>query len=140
MRESCIKRYWTRLNEPTIKVKGKNMKLTAENVSKVFFGCMYKEEIKDVQDIPHGSIIVEGTKSTVVFDPKNVDENRDNIADLISQVTYESSKTPLLDLHTNEDGEKWGKDENVEQLMLIGRAAGFIGYPVAEEKDEEDEL
>ena len=111
------------------------MKLTAENVSKVFFGCMYKEEIKDVQDIPHGSIVVEGIKSTVVFDPAKVKSNREDIKDLLTQIhddfsSKEAGGTSFMNLPANKDGGTWGEQMNAEQLMLIGIAAGYMRYLV----------
>ena len=115
------------------------MKLTTDNVKKVFFGCMYnKDEIKDIQDIPHGSIVVEGSKSRVVFDPASVKASERDIASLISQLRYSHDNKedlPMLDFHLDEDGEEWGNNESIEQLMIIGKASGYIGR--LKIKDEE---
>ena len=111
------------------------MKLTAENVSKLYIKCMYKEEIKSEQDIPHGSIIVEGIKNTGVFDPKNVEANKEDIKDLLTQIhedfaSKESGGTSFLNLPVSENGGTWGEHMNAEQLMLIGIASGYMRYLV----------
>ena len=111
------------------------MKLTAENVNKVFFGCMYKEEIKDVQDIPHGSIIVEGISMTGVFDPARVEANRADIKELLSDInedfsSKEAGGTSFMALPFRKDGEQWGEQPNAQELMLVGVASGYMRYLV----------
>ena len=111
------------------------MELTAENVRELFIGCMYKEEIKSEEEIPHGSIVVEGIRNTVVFDPKMVKSNKEDIKDLLGQISEDfSSKeaggTSFMNLPMTKDGIQWGEHMNAEQLMLLGIASGYMTYLV----------
>ncbi len=109
------------------------MKLTAENVSKVFFGCMYDEKLVASGDVPTGAIVVEGIRSTIVFDPAKVKLNKVDIKDLLTQISddfssKEAGGASFLNLPTRKDGELWGEQMNAEQLMLLGMASGYMRY------------
>lgn len=111
------------------------MKLTAENVSKVFSDCMYKGGIKSEQDIPHGSIIVEGISMTGVFDPARVEENKADIKELLLDInedfsSKEAGGTSFMALPFRKDGEQWGDQPNGQELMLVGIASGYMTYLV----------
>ncbi len=109
------------------------MKLTVENVSKVFKACMYETAPASVEDIPHGSIIAEGIFDNHVFDPKRVEKQRDNIKDLIGQLSNQAVEgeavvVSFMDLPITSNGRQWGEQVNAEQLMVIGIAAEYIKY------------
>ena len=109
------------------------MYLSAKNVKKVFLGCMYKRGISDTEDIPNGSIVVEGINSNVVFDPEMVNANKEDIRDFISQIMDDFSSvkdkgSSFINLPFNKDKKRWGDDVDAEQLMILCIAAGYMKY------------
>lgn len=104
------------------------LELTSKNVEAVLFYCFFKSgEPTDNQ------VIVEGIVSTFGFHPERLKEKIFEIADLLSQLPKEFREDSgggmsFLNACVREDGVHWGEHKNVEQLMVLGLAAGLVTY------------
>jgi hypothetical protein len=111
-----------------------SMKLSAENVHKIFQDCLFKKE-ENHED----NIRVEGITCNFGFHPGRLKSNKDKISELVYQLPKEFRKSSeagghsFLNACVDGDGQQWGEHRNVEQLMVLGVAIGKIEYLVPKE-------
>lgn len=103
------------------------MKLTSENVSTIFEMCLCGKNI----DNP---IVIEGIVAKYGFDKKQIENNKSDIEDMLSQLPKEFHKGTgggwsFLGACHNKDGEQWtGMHRSMEQLFCLGIAIGKVEY------------
>jgi len=105
------------------------MKLTSKNVSEIFEDCMFREdELVDGHPEPP-MIEVEGILAKFGLHKGRIEAHTPEIVDLLTQLPPQFREstgggwTFLNACHTAE-GEQWGEHRNMEQLFVLGIAAG----------------
>ena len=107
------------------------MKLTAENVNKLFLYCLFTEEevqkaVQAGEKAPQDAIVVKGVVGTFGFHPGRVEESKDEIADLLRQLpeTFHDGWS-FLNAVLDKDETQWGEQKSANELLCLGQAAGF---------------
>lgn len=99
------------------------MKLTAENVRAVMTNCLFL----DGED---RSVYVQGdgVLTKFGFHPGRLAANRDSIMQLLNQLpdSFRDGGASFLQGCVDRFGEQWGEHPNVEQLLALGHAAGYV--------------
>ena len=109
------------------------MKLTSRGVEAIFFACMFKDEelVEGQPTIPF--LHIEGIRGTYGFHPERVAENRAKIKELLDELPDQFREAvgggwSFLQACMDKHDEQWAEHENVEQLMVLGMAAGWVSY------------
>lgn len=107
------------------------MKLTSAAVQKLFFECMFKEEeLKEGQPtIPY--LQIEAIRGSYGFHPERIVANRAAIKELLDELPEpfrEGGGWSFLQACMDKHGEQWAEHENIEQLMVLGLATGWVSY------------
>ena len=108
------------------------MKLTAENVRKVGLDCMFKDGT-DPNEAIKTAIVVEGIVRKFGYDPVGIERNRENIKSMLLELpeTFHAGHGggwSFLNACTTKDGVLWGQHVDMEHLMTLGIAAGYVSY------------
>ena len=103
------------------------MKLTAENVDKVFKECNVDKGIK-----------VSVLKRDLFFDEIKLSEQQENIKDMANQLpssflTSGGGGMSFLNACIDKDNCQWGEQINVARLLGLGLAIKYIDYCFPEE-------
>ena len=112
------------------KPKGLLMELTADNVNKLFVGSMFGEGV-DQATMEETAIRVSGITSNVGFDPEKIAANKSNIHAMLEQLPDEfmvgkGGGMSFLQMCQTKTGQQWGEHRNMEQLAMLGMAAGYV--------------
>lgn len=104
------------------------MKLTAENVHKIFCDCLFKEE-----ELTNGKpnceyIVAEGILNDFAFNIKRLNQHEQEIIELIDQLPDIEKGQSFLNLCMTTEGVQWGEHINIEQLMALGIASENLAY------------
>lgn len=100
-------------------------KLNAAAVNELFLKCIGGTE---------GNMkVVEGVTYNFGFDPAKLEENKEQIKELVDELPEafrESEKGGWSFLCACEDkhGNQWGEHTNIQELMTLGMAIGYIEY------------
>ena len=97
------------------------MELTSKNVNDVFVDCLWEVPPED----PKKALMVEGITITVGFNPLKVQEHKQDIEEMVEQLPEEFKQgMSFLRGCMRKDGEQWGEQKSVQELFLLGEAAG----------------
>ena len=110
------------------------MKLTSENVHKVFVDCLFDEE--PTEGTPF--IPTKGIMLRVGFAPDKIEKNAEIIKELLDQLPENfnertGSGWSFLNACVDKDENQWGEHQNVEELLLLGLGSGYVEYCIARE-------
>lgn len=103
------------------------LKLTAENVDKIFLDCFLPENYTDDTKV----IVVNAVTGNFGFDPEKIEKHADDIQQMISQLSpkfdennggYSFMNLPFK----GETDEPWGEQINGDHLMALGLASGWM--------------
>lgn len=102
--------------------------LTAENVEKVFTECFFKEG-EDTSK----AVLAEGVMHNVGFHPERLEAHKVEIADFLDQLPSPFKKEvgggwSFMNACETSNGRQWGEHRSIEQLLLLGLAAGLVEY------------
>ncbi len=106
-----------------------DIKLTSENVERIFIDCLFQE--KEAQDNP---IIVEGIVSNYGFHPGRINKYKSEIYNLLKQLPKEFQKNggggmSFLNACNDKNGNQWTGLHNImEQLFCLGIGIGKVKY------------
>lgn len=110
------------------------MLLTSQNVNETFVKCLFTEdEVKDLNpgETPQDAILIEGLCQKIGFNGKRIEENKKNISAMLMQLPKqfrekEGGGWSFLNACKTKDGEEWtGMHQHMEELLLLGIAAGY---------------
>lgn len=105
------------------------MELTASNVNEVFMDCLFKSKPEPgTKFIPARGIV-----TNVGFVPKKIDDYSLTIKMMLDELddTFKEDKGggwSFLQMAATKSGEQWADHRTMEQLMLLGIAAGWLKY------------
>lgn len=112
------------------------IKLTCQAVEEIFFDCFLKPDTEISQDgttalVPY--IHVTAITQDFGFSPERVDKHAPKIKALLDCLDDKfkidaGGGWTFLNACFTKEGEQWGEHQNMEQLMAIGIAAGYVGY------------
>lgn len=109
------------------------MQLTTENVSRIFRNCLFRQdELRDLQpgQIPPGAVLAHGIRLKVGFHSGRLEQYQDEIQKLLEELPDDfQSWAPggsFLAAHKDKHGNYWGEHPNIEELYILGLAAGLI--------------
>lgn len=105
------------------------MKLTPENVHRVFLECLHtKEEIEKGVPKDGEFIGVHGLTMNIGFHPERISKNKKHIGDMLAELPPAFMKDigggwTFLYMCEDKDGEQWTGDHRImEELVLLGLA------------------
>lgn len=109
------------------------MKLTAQNVEKILFDCLFK----DGEDTST-HVIAEGVMKKIGFHPERLQHHKADIEDMIEQLPNEFMKTggggySFLNACMTAEGQQWGEHSDIDNLICLGRAIDKIQIPFPRE-------
>jgi hypothetical protein len=109
------------------------MKLTSENLEKVFMDCLYREEEINYEKSPENAVLVEGIVLKVGFHPERLEANRETVRDFLTQIPEAFHKDTgggwsFLQLPFTKEGGQWGEQRNAEQLMVLAVGLKLMEY------------
>jgi hypothetical protein len=103
------------------------MKLTSDNVEKIFKDCLFGEE-----ENTEISVIAEGILFKVGFHPDRLEKNKPDIIELINQLPEEFSTGggwSFIGMCNDKESNQWtGLQKIMDELLLLGVAIGKIIY------------
>jgi hypothetical protein len=117
------------------------MELTAQNVNDVFMFCMFKDdEVAKVKG-PEDFVLGDGVMVRVGFHPERLQQSKENVRELLSHLSSDFMTTEgggkgssFLNACMTKTGVQWGEHKNVDELLMLGLALGFINYCLPREK------
>lgn len=103
------------------------LKLTAENVRKVFLDCFLPEKYTDDTKV----IPVSAVTGQFGFDPEKIEKYAADIQQMISQLSSNFDKVnqgyTFMNLpFKGENNEQWGEQIDGDRLMALGLASGWM--------------
>lgn len=103
--------------------------IDAARLKDIFVDCLYKDdELIDGKPIVP-PIIVEGITAGFGFYPARIEEYKDEIIEMLSQLHPTFYKGwSFLNLCVDKDGVLWGEHPSCERLMVLGMAIDKVGY------------
>lgn len=109
-------------------------KMMCEEVHEVMRHCLYDpKEVMVANGLPKGAVIVDGLTRKYGLHPGRVTENKDKIARLLGQLPDEFMQSKgggwsFLNMCTTRDGDLWGEHQVMQDLLVLGIAAGLAEY------------
>jgi len=102
------------------------MELTANNVETIFTASLFDDDADK-----SNAVIVEGIRAKFGFDPKKLEENKENISSMLDELPDEFKKNSgggmrVFNAGMTKNGNQWGEHQNVEQLFCLGMAIGRV--------------
>jgi len=102
------------------------MKLTADNVEKIFMDCLFTKD-----EDPSAAVKVEGIVSNFGFHPDRLKSHEEDIYSMLKELPKEFQKDggdggwSFLNACNDKDGGQWtGLHQKMEQLFVLGIAIG----------------
>lgn len=108
------------------------MKLTAENVEKVFMDCLFKpDELDSEGKLSSDPITAEGVMARYAFQKDRLESHRYEIISALGQLPPPFKESDgggwsFLDACMDSDEGQWGEHIHIEHLMVLGLAIGKV--------------
>jgi len=104
------------------------MELTTENVKKILYGCFF-----NAGEDTTNHIKAQGVRGPLGFHPERLENHRSEIEQLLKQLPIEFMKSggggsSFLNACCRADGEQWGEQSNVDELICLGVAIGRVHF------------
>lgn len=108
-----------------------NVRLTAENVNTILNKCLYTSSSSS----SHKPLIIEGYKNDFSFDTVALNQERENIEALLSQLPSNFKEGwSFWEMFRTNDGRNWTTSlKSMEALMVLGIAIEKIRYVLPKE-------
>ena len=110
------------------------MKALSDQINNVFRNCLYNpEELPSDKSCPNDAILVEGIRCTFAFHPERIKKHKEEIREFLNKMPEEFHKDTgggwtFLNLCNDINGNQWGSQLSVEQLVTLGIAVGMASY------------
>ena len=124
------------------------MKLNTENVVSIFRDCLLSDDdprkaelegVTSLEDLPDFLVPAEGIQLKTGMVREKIEAHRDEIRSMLEALpssfhANEGGGMSFLNMCEDQEGDQWtGSHEVVEQLLVLGIAAGFVSYPMPRE-------
>lgn len=105
------------------------MTLDANLVSSIFQDCLFKEH----PSVGTNFIKVEGITTNIGFNPVKIEKHSEEIKDLLNELHSEFKESEgggwsFLQMCVDKNDNQWGDHPNMQELMLLGIASGYMNY------------
>ena len=106
------------------------MELTAKNVEDTLRRCLFEEgEPTEDRVEAHGVMLNAG------FHPGRLKQEQDNIHSMLVQLPSEFMDNnggghTFLNAYKTKDDIHWGEHRDIDNLMVLGLATGFVSFPL----------
>ncbi len=112
------------------------MKNKSEVVERIIKYCLFKDEEVIDKNIIGNNIKVEGIINIYMFNIKRIEESKPEIKEILEDMQdtffFNKGGDTFLNLCEDRHGELWtGLHYRVEELVVLGIAAGYIEYKFA---------
>lgn len=121
--------------------------LTAERVLETFTYCLYNGDEPELEglekgQLPEGAVPAAGIVNKVAFNPNYLEEKKPLIKELVQELPLPFFKKEhgggdgqsFLNMCVDRHGNHWGEHVNVQELMQLGLAAGFMEMPLPDQE------
>ncbi len=104
------------------------MKLTSENVNKIFMNCLFNSG-----ENTDNAIMVDGIINNFGFHPDRIKQHKDDIYSMLKELPEKFHKGAgggwsFVGACMDKNGSQWGEHQNMEQLFTLGIACGKAKY------------
>ena len=111
------------------------MTLDAKVVSNIFQDCLFKEH----PSVGTNFIKAEGITTNVGFNPVKIEKHVEEIKSLLDELHAEFKESSgggwsFLQMYVDKNDNQWGDHPNMQELMLLGIATGYVNYLLPREK------
>lgn len=109
------------------------MKLTSENVDKVFCDCIYGE-CDDRQEALLKGKLVKGVMLNVAFNPEKIEKHRDDIKDMLSQLPLafrqeDGGGWSFIKMCVDAEGNQWTSvHKQMDAIVCLGLATEDLRF------------
>lgn len=105
------------------------MKPDTNRIDQIFRDCLYRDEEITPGVVPEGAILVSSVIAKYGFNPTRLEKYRKEIIDQLSGLPDQFREDKgggwsFLNGAMNNEGEQWGEQSNVDQLLALGIAIG----------------
>ena len=103
------------------------MQLTAQQVEKVFYSCLFKDD-----EPQERAVVVNGIVNTYGFHPDRLEQNRTVISDLLAELPDQFKEASgggysFLGACKDKNGRQWtGLHRTMEMLFTLGLGLGLV--------------
>jgi len=109
------------------------MKLTSENVEKVFRSCLFEDNEEQIDIVNSAGVVIDAE-----FKKQKLEENKENIIAMLDQLPDDFNQELGGGMHfTNaayrNDNYLWGEHCHVDFLICLGIAVGYVRFCLARE-------
>jgi hypothetical protein len=113
-------------------------KLEAKKVSKIFLDCLFKEEEVPDGKAPADALIVEGVRGKFGLHKGRVETHRQEVKEMLAELpdkfhTSKGGGWTFLNGCMDRDGNQWGEQIHVDELVVLGSALGLAHYQMPRE-------
>lgn len=105
------------------------MKLTAENVNRIFLECMFEQG-----ESTENYILGQGVITNVGFHPERLKKNEQNVSEMLAQLPDEFKKSvgggmSFLNMCNDKDGNQWSDlHATMDQLVTLGISLNKVQF------------
>jgi len=105
------------------------MKLTAENVNRIFLECMFEQG-----ESTENYILGQGVITNVGFHPERLKQNEQNVSEMLNQLPEEFKKElgggmSFLNMCNDKDGNQWSDlYATMDQLITLGISLNKVKF------------
>ena len=113
--------------------------LTSDAVSRVFMDCLHQDaELPSDGSVPPGAVIAQGVVTSIGFHRGRLMTHRKEVHDLLIELSpvfmvESGGGWSFLNACMDKHERQWGEHRNVEQLLLLGLACGYVTYCLPKE-------
>lgn len=102
--------------------------ISTEELEGLMAHCLFTEE-EVAQGEDDSAVKAEGIIGNFGFHPGRLDEVKEKVKGMLQQLsdTFKEGWS-FLNMCMTKDGQQWGEHRNMEQLVVLGMACGYVKY------------
>lgn len=113
--------------------------LSRSNIERIILASLFlPEELPPnptKENLPKDAIIVEGIMNEFVFNPKRIEEHREDVKGMLAQLGDEFMKDggggmSLMQMVADKHGNLYGEQQTADLLYVLGNALGYADWIV----------
>jgi len=115
------------------------MKLTTDNVTKIFMECLFTDNETQDTALISRALVVEGVNLKIGFHPGRIKQNRENIISMLNCLPNSfkaegGGGMSFLNMMEDENGEQWtGLHQEMDKLVTLGLAITKLSFLMTRE-------
>lgn len=114
------------------------MKLDAGKVHEILMDSLFRDEEITPGQTPANAVVVEGLMRKIGLHKERLESHRTEIQELLAELPDNFHKSKgggwtFLNGCMDKDGNQWGEQMNVDELVMLGAALGIARYQLPRE-------